>query len=148
MEVPTTWGRDLEAPARSREVRSPALRGPGYKVPAAAGRAGVGVVHLEAALLERVHEVEGGAREIQRALLVDDDPHAPDLHLAVGVADLIVEGQLVAQPRAASPHHLQAQAVGLELALRLEQAPDPLGGRLRHLDEGHTVLLGPNSSTG
>src|SRR5215470_19005865 len=108
-----------------RFIRSPTTLGV-EALSAAAGRRRVRVLHLEARLLERVDEVEPGAREIQRALLVHDHAHAADLELVVARTDLVVEGELVAEARAAAADHLQAQAVRGALAFLVEQLADAL----------------------
>src|SRR5215471_3524012 len=95
-----------------RFIAGPGVYGLGVEgLAAAARRRGIRVLHLEARLLERVDEVERGAREIQSALLVDDHSHAADLELVVARTDLVVEGELVTEARAAPADHLQALAV-------------------------------------
>jgi hypothetical protein len=137
-------GETRRSPARRAGEGGNAIPRGGEGLAAAAGGGGIRVAHLEARLLQRVHEVEGGAGEIQRALLVDDHAHAVHAELGVVVAHGVVEGQLVAQARAAASHDLEAQPVGLLLAFLLEQLPDALRGGLGDLDQGHTILLGPN----
>ena len=107
---------------------------------------GVRVLHLEARLLQRVDEVERGAGEVERALLVDDHAHAARSRSRVSTSrELVVEGELVAQTRAAAAHDLQAQAVGRAACRPSSRSSlDPLRGRLGHLDQGHTVLRSPN----
>ena len=61
------------------------------------------------------------------------------------LADLVVEGELVAQTRAASAHHLHAQSVGLGLAVLGQQLANALSGGLGDVDQGHTVLPVPTS---
>ena len=51
--------------------------------------------------------------QVEGALLVDDHAHAAGLELGVVLVHALVEGELVAQARAAAAHHLEAQGVGL-----------------------------------
>src|SRR5215469_3625132 len=109
----TKLGSPGRAPGRASVERIPAGAGPG----------GVRVVDGEALLLDRVHEVDGGAAQVGRAHPVGDDVDAAELadHVAVDLA--LVEVQLVTQAGAAARLHGDAQPK-VVAALLLQQAAD------------------------
>src|SRR5215470_3379800 len=92
-------------------------------VAAGAGPGGVRVVDREALLLDRVHEVDGGAAEVRGAHLVRDHRHPAELAHDVPVGLALVEVQLVAQARAAPGLHGDPQPQVIA-ALLLEEAAD------------------------
>src|SRR5690606_2597241 len=107
------------------------------RLAAAAGAARVGVLDLEPRLLERVDVVEHRAGQVDGALVVDDHAHRAGGELVVVVGDPVVEAELVLEPGAAASDHLEAQAMGLELAVAVQERLDAVPGGGGDLDEGH-----------
>src|SRR3954453_23741715 len=94
----------------------------------------VRVVHLEARALERVHVVDARAVDVREALIVDEDAQAVVLEDRVALA-LVVEGEVVLEPRAAAAAHADAQAgKGKVAVLGVQELADLLGARLGEMD--------------
>src|SRR6476660_4287665 len=113
-------------------------------VAAGAGPGGVRVVDREALLLDRVHEVDGGAAEVRGAHLVRDHRYPAELAHDVPVGLALVEVQLVAQARAAPGLHGNPQPQVIA-ALLLEEVADLgrcLGREVDALLRGRLVLNG------
>src|SRR5437867_1551901 len=72
---------------------------------AAAGVRGLRVRELEAAAVEARHEVDLGADEVLGAARIDQDLDPVVLEHLVALARVLVEAELVAEPRAPAPHH-------------------------------------------
>src|SRR3954454_1978272 len=115
---------------------------------AAAGR--VRVVDREALLLDRVDEVDDGAREVGPAHPVDDDLDAGEVVELVALERALVEEQLVAQARATAGLHCHPQgevvaALLVEEVLHLRGRgvgeEDALGGVSSGFLDGHAVRL-------
>src|SRR5207249_4978631 len=76
----------------------------------AAGALGTGVVDAEAASVQFVMIVDGGARQVHQAALVDDDRHAVELERLIElVVERRVEVQLVLEPATAAADDAQPQ---------------------------------------
>src|SRR4051812_13884367 len=86
-------------------------RSDGEGGPAAAGRLDVGVDELEAGALEAFDVVDRRAGQVLQAHRIDDQRHAERIERAVGV-ELLVEVEIVGEPRAAAANHAQTQPVG------------------------------------
>src|SRR5205809_1220912 len=80
---------------------------------AAAGVRGLRVRELEAAAVEARHEVDLGADEVLGAARIDQDPDPVVLEHLVALARLLVEAELVAEPRAPAPNHRDPERVRL-----------------------------------
>src|SRR5712692_1161834 len=80
---------------------------------AAAGVRGLRVRELEAAAVEARHEVDLGAGEVLGAARIDQDPDPVVLEHLVVLPRLLVEAELVAEPRAPAPHHRDPERVRL-----------------------------------
>ncbi len=122
------------------------------RVSARARSRGVGVIDGEALLLDGVNEVDGGAAQVWGAHAVGDDTDATEVLDYVAVETAVIEEQLVAQARASTRLHCDAQrqiiaALGLEKSLHLarsligqDDAVGRLGGVAAH-DVTHVFIL-------
>src|SRR3989442_6904420 len=84
---------------------------------AAAGVRGLRVRELEAAAVEARDEVDLGAGEVLGAARIDQDPDPVVLEHLVVLPRLLVEAELVAEPRAPAPHHRDPERVRLRESL-------------------------------
>src|SRR6266446_25888 len=84
---------------------------------AAAGVRGLRVRELEAAAVQARHEVDLGAGEVLGAARIDQDPDPVVLEHLVVLPRLLVEAELVAEPRAPAPHHRDPERVRLRESL-------------------------------
>ena len=127
-------------------------------VTTSAGAARVGIVDGEALLLDGVDEIDRRAEEVGGAHAVGDDLDAVPLLFDVAVEFAIIEGELVAQPRAAAGGNLDAQREAVfalaggqigHLAGRDLGQDDAVGLNLRLLINAHVgasfVLVGPRA---
>src|SRR2546427_5600627 len=80
---------------------------------AAAGVRGLRVRELEAAAVEARDEVDLGAGQVRGAGRIDQDPDPIVLEHLVPLSRVLVEVELVAEPRASAPNHRDAERVGL-----------------------------------
>src|SRR5690606_34133565 len=97
---PRGWGGPVAFTARCAGS-DPSVEG----VTAGAGVLRARVVDREALLLDRVHEVDGGAHEVGHAVAVDGELDPVVVGDDVSVERALVEVELVAQSRAASGRH-------------------------------------------
>src|SRR6266481_205287 len=84
---------------------------------AAAGVRGLRVRELEAPAVEARHEVDLGTGEVLGAARIDQDPDPVVLEHLVVLPRLLVEAELVAEPRAPAPHHRDPERVRLRESL-------------------------------
>src|SRR3954465_9159939 len=103
------------------------------RVAAGAGTARVGVVDGEPLLLDGVDEVDRRAGEVGGAHAVDNDTDAAEVGDDVAVEGALVEEELVAQTRAATRLHGDAQ-LQVVATLLGQQAPDLAGCGGRDVD--------------
>src|SRR5579863_4887121 len=127
----------MPAPAGGCQPGPPSVE----RVAAGAGPRRVGVVDGEALLLDRVNEVDGGARQVRGAHLVGDHVHAAEVGLDVAVDLALVEVELVAQSRAATRLYGDAEpevltALGRQQAAHLFRS----GGGEDHTLRGRLML--------
>lgn|SRR5215469_1565247 len=86
-------------------------RGEGAAAAAASRR--LGILENEALADQRLFEIQGGVREIKKALRVDEDARAIFLDDLVAVARLGFEAHGVREARAASTLNADAQSTGV-----------------------------------
>src|SRR3954449_2138064 len=97
-------------------------------VPATARRARVGVVDLEAGLLEALQEVDRRALQVRRAERVDHDRDSVELELVVTLLRPAVEAECVLEAAATAALDRDAEHLGLTGGL--------LGHQQAHLRRG------------
>src|SRR5438094_828853 len=78
---------------------------------AAAGVRGLRVRELEAAAVEARDEVDLGAGQVRGAGRIDQDPDPIVLEHLVPLSRVLVEVELVAEPRTSAPNHRNAESV-------------------------------------
>src|SRR2546427_6224532 len=120
---------------------------------AAAGMGGLLVREPEPAAVEARHEVDLGAGKVLGAGRVDQDPHPVVLEHPVLLAHVLIEVELVAEPRAPAPDDRDPQRVGLREPLLRPHLLHHLdrpgcegergeGGRACLLDHARTIGTG------
>src|SRR5262249_37018460 len=91
------------------ETRNPELSSSAEAFAAGASRGGVGIFHLEPAILQRLDVVEFAPGHVERALRVHDHADAARFDQDVATGRSILKIHLVLQPRAAAADHRHAQ---------------------------------------
>src|SRR6266699_7003581 len=110
---PYSRRRNRTRRSRSSAQASTRVRSDRERRAAAAGVRGLRVRELEAAAVEARHEVDLGADEVLGAARIDQDPDPIVLEHLVALARLLVEAELVAEPRAPAAHHRDPERVRL-----------------------------------
>src|SRR5437762_13269177 len=119
---------------------------------AAAGVRGLRVRELEAAAVEGRDEVDLGAGQVRGAGRIDQDPDPIVLEHLVPLSRVLVEVELVAEPRTSAPNHRDAERVGLREPLlrphllhhlnRPGRQDEPRGWRACLFDHAGTIEAG------
>src|SRR5262249_25773764 len=84
----------------------------------------VGILHLETAILQGVDVIQFAARNIERALWIDDHAHSGAFHQNIPAGRRVLQIHFGLQPEATAAHHGHAQATA---------GPAVLGEQRRHL---------------